>query len=289
MNRPDIATGIYLRKVLLATDFSQCSHAARPYALSIASKYGSHLLVVHVVSHPPAEPHAPRNEMLQGGAKQNAMEAVQDFVAQLEGFPHEVLIGKGNVWKELSEIIDTNRIDLVVIGARGQGHCGKVDLGSTARQALRYAPCAVLTVSPNASLAPMSRPEIREVLYPTDLELETPAAAAYAISLASRYQAHLSLLHATEEQNGTSSADFLTQRLCGSIPSAGLLHRPTAFVKYGPPVERILEAEHERGADLIVLGAKRMDRFSDAPSHLAWSGVERIVTQAHCPVLTICF
>jgi nucleotide-binding universal stress UspA family protein len=125
------------------------------------------------------------------------------------------------------------------------------------------------------------------VLYVTDLESETPA-AAYATSLASDFQAHLSLLHATEDQSGPSP-EVLAERACASVPfDAGLPRRPTAFVKYGSPVERILEAEHERGANLIVLAARRADQFSDAPAYLAWSGIERIVTQAHCPVLTVC-
>jgi nucleotide-binding universal stress UspA family protein len=286
MNRPDVATRIWFRKVLLATDLSKCSHAALPYAVSLANKYDSQLLVAHVVPQPPAESQAALEEMLDE-AERSAIEAVRDFAAVLDGCP-EVLIRSGNVWKELSEIIDTNRIDLVVIGTHGQGNCGKVDLGSTARQALRHAPCPVLTAGPDVSLDPTSRREIREVLYPADLEPETLAAAPYAISLACEYQAHLSLLHATERQNGTSSADFWTERLSDLIPwGGGLLHRPTAFVKYGPPVERILEAEHERGADLIVLGVKRTDRFSDEPTPLPWSGVERIVTEAHCAVLTI--
>jgi nucleotide-binding universal stress UspA family protein len=280
---------ICLSTVLLATDFSKCSRAALPYAVSIANQYDSHLLVAHVVPHPPRESHAPWDGMLEEMAEHRASDAVRDFLGQMGGFPHEVLIRMGNAWTELSEIIDTNRVDLMVIGTCGQSNYGNAGLGSTGRQALRHAPCAVLTVGSSVSLDPMSRPEIREVLCPFDLEAETSAATAYAISLASEYRAHLSLLHAAEKQNDASAADVLTQCMCGSILcGGGLLHRPTAFVKYGPSVERILEAEHERGADLIVLGSRGTDRFSGAPAYLAWSGVERIVTEAHCPVLTIC-
>jgi nucleotide-binding universal stress UspA family protein len=282
MNRPDVAARICLSKVLLATDFSRCSQAALPYAESIANRYGSHLLVAHVVPRQPVEPHAARDERHEGAA-----EAVRGFLGETEAFLHEVVVRSGDAWEELSEIISTNQIDLLAIGTRGQSNGGEIDLGSTARQALRHAPCPVLTVGPHVSRDPMNGPEIREVLYPADLEPETSAAAVYAVSLASEYRAHLSLLHAAQKQNG-ASPDSLTQRLYDSIScGGGLLHRPTAFVKYGPPVERILEAEHERGADLIVLGAQRTDRFSEAPAYLAWSAVERIVTQAHCPVLTI--
>jgi nucleotide-binding universal stress UspA family protein len=288
MNRPLAATKIYLSKILLATDFSYCSHAALPYAVSIAKQYGSQLLVAHVATEQSAELRASEDEIFRQTGKHAAVETVREFAAQLDGCRHELLIRRGSVWTELSEIIGTNRIDLMVIGTCGKGDSGKTDLGSTARQALRHSPCPVFTVGPNVALDTTSTPEIREVLYPTKLEPEAHAAEAYAVSLASKYQAHLSVLHATEKQNGTS-AGLEVQRLYGATPyDIGLLRRPTTFVKYGPPVERILEAEHERGADLIVLGANRADEFSDVPSYLAGAGVEKIVTRAHCPVLTIC-
>ena len=146
MNRPDVATRTWFGKVLVATDFSKCSHAALPYAVSLANKYGSQLLVAHVVPQPPAKSQAALEKLLEE-AERGATEAVRDFATLLDRCP-EVLIRSGNVWKELSEIIDTNRIDLVVIGTQGQSNCGKVDLGSTARHVLRHASCPVLTVGP---------------------------------------------------------------------------------------------------------------------------------------------
>jgi nucleotide-binding universal stress UspA family protein len=288
MNRPFVATGIHLSRILLAADFSYCSCAALPYAVSIAKHYGSDLLVAHVATKQSAETRAPEDVVFRETGEHPAVAAVRELEEQLDGCPHEFLIRRGIVWTELSEILIANRIDLMVMGTRGRSDPGKTHLGSTARQSLRHSPCPVLTVGHSVFWEPMATPEIRELLYPTKLEPEAHVAEAYAISLASKYQAHLSVLHAAEKQNGRS-ADLLLHRVHGGIPCGiVLLRRPTAFVKYGPPVERILEAEHERGADLIVLGASRADRVSDAPLHLAGAGVERIVTRAHCPVLTIC-
>jgi nucleotide-binding universal stress UspA family protein len=224
--------------------------------------------------------------MFADAAEHRAITAVRDVIPPLPECPHEVLLRRGEVWPELAAVIEARRIEMVVLGKSGEGNGRKADLGSTARQALRHAPCPVLTVGSHASADFLSRPEVREVLCLTELEPGVPAAAAYAISLASKYQAHLSLLHAAAKRNGTPP-ELLMQRFCGSISCAGLLHRPTAFLKYGPPVERILEAEHERGADLIVLGLQRVNRFTDARAGLGLSGVERIVAKAHCPVLTI--
>ena len=42
--------GISLKNILFATDFSEASQAALPYAAAIARRYDSQLHVVHVIS-----------------------------------------------------------------------------------------------------------------------------------------------------------------------------------------------------------------------------------------------
>jgi nucleotide-binding universal stress UspA family protein len=106
--------------------------------------------------------------------------------------------------------------------------------------------------------------------------------------LAEENQAQLSLLHVIESRKEESSADSFAHRLYSLVPyRVSLLCRPTAFIKYGPAAEGILEAEHERGADLIILGVKHAGRFPAASTHSPWPKAHRIVAHADCPVLTI--
>ena len=42
--------GISLRNILFATDFSEVSHAALPYAAAIARRYDSQLHIAHITS-----------------------------------------------------------------------------------------------------------------------------------------------------------------------------------------------------------------------------------------------
>lgn len=210
-----------------------------------------------------------------------------EVVAQMYGTPHEVLLRRGDVWSTLSELIEAHQVDLAVIGTHGRSSLAKVFLGSVANQILRQAPCSVLTVGPNVSTNPKSIAAIHRILYATDFTPDSLAAAPYAISLAEENQAQLSLLHVVENREENSSTDLFTHRLYDLVSyKAGLLCRPTAFIKYGPAAEAILEAEHERGADLIVLGGKRAD-CPAASTHSPWPRAHKIVAHAHCPVLTI--
>jgi nucleotide-binding universal stress UspA family protein len=69
---------------------------------------------------------------------------------QLQGVEHEVVIGEGNLWEVLSNVIQQKEIDLVVVGTRGRTGFGKTLLGSVAEQILRQSPCPVLTVGPQS-------------------------------------------------------------------------------------------------------------------------------------------
>src|SRR6202035_1386816 len=121
-------------------------------------------------------------------------EHAQLLNAQLADVNHEVMIGQGNIWGEVSKSIEEKKIDLIVPGTRGRTGLEKALLGSVAEQILRQAPCPVLTVGPHVTLQPENAAKIHEILYATDLAVDFPVAAPYAISLAQENQAHLTLL-----------------------------------------------------------------------------------------------
>jgi len=287
LKRVEPSARVSFKNILVPTDFSECSYAALSYALSIAQKCGSKLFVAHVISCPLPAPRGSRDIRLER-AEKDAQRAMGEFLVQMHGTPHEVLVRRGDVWSTLSELIEAHEIDLAVIGTHGHSGLAKVFLGSVAEQIFRQAPCPVLTVGPNVSTDPKSIAVIHRILYATDFTPESLAAAPYAISMAEENQAQLSLVHVIESQKENSSADLFAHRLYALVPyRAGLLCRPTAFIKYGPAAKAILEAERERGAELIVLGVKRADRFPAASTHSPWPKAHRIVAHAHCPVLTI--
>ena len=60
--------------------------------------------------------------------------------------------------------------------------------------------------------------------------------------------------------------------------------KPQPLAVVGMPAEKILEIANDIGADLIVLGARR---FSGAATHLSTATAHKVVSQAHCPVLTV--
>ncbi len=281
---------VSLENVLFATDFSKHSNDALPFVVSIARKYGSTVFAAHVHSFSPLGGLPPTVE-LQSVAAQAMKEAranMQGLEAPLSGIPHEFIVRKGDIWDELSSIVETKGIDLIVVGTHGRAGASKLLMGSVAERILRQAPCPVLTVGPNVSGEPGSIADIHTILYPTDFSTESMAAFPYAVSLAQEDQARLYLLHVLPEPVDESQETALHARVRALVPpEAKLWCEPKAYVETGDPAQVILDLADELAVDLIVLGVKHVSRFAGTRTHLGMATAYKIVRQAICPVLTV--
>lgn len=303
---------ISVKNILFATDFSEASEAALPYAVAISRRYGSQLHLAHVMS--PAsyivasEPMGPITiESLHEATCADAHQRMDKLVSHLKTVPHHTYIREGEVWDNLSKIIRTREIDLIIVGTHGRTGVGKLVLGSKAEEILRQAPCPVLTVGPKisgrASLAAVEGKgeeatsgeiSIRQIVYATDFSPESLAAASFATSLAEEFQAKLTMLHVIEKYSDRGRRprpiDLTLQRLERLVPDeARLWCSPRCSVQIGPPADCILREALDSRADLIVLGVRAAAGHLGAATHLPWAKAHKVIAGAHCPVLTIPF
>jgi nucleotide-binding universal stress UspA family protein len=257
-------TRITLKNILFATDFSAASDAAAPTAIQIARRYGAKVYGVHVNRFDDYMAAAPEAwAAMADAAEKETKEDAARLNEQLQCIEHEVVIGEGNIWEVVSNLIKEKEIDLIVLGTRGRTGIGKTILGSVAEQILRQAPCPVLTVGPHVNLWSEEYAKMHEILYATDLTTDTPIAAPYAISLAQENQANLVLLHAIEDRQAGDLVDSpvlvdLKERKLQQLVTeqAGLWCEPTYIVEQGAAAEKILDVAKRRHTDLIVLGAR---------------------------------
>ena len=285
-------TGIALKNILFATDFSAASDAAAPIAIQIARHYGAKVYGVHVNRFDDYTAAAPNAwAAMAEAAEKETKEDAGRLNEQFQGIEHEAVIGEGNIWEVVSNLIKEKEIDLVVLGTRGRTGLGRALLGSVAEQILRQAPCPVLTVGPHVNLWSDEYAKMREILYATDLAADFPTAAPHAVSLAQENQAHLVLLHVIEDAKAGDLVDSpevvdVKERKLQQLVAeqAGLWCDPTYIVEQGPAAEKILDVAKRRHTDLIVLGARPAKGLA---THLNIGTVHKVVSQATCPVLTI--
>ncbi len=289
---------IALKNILFATDFSPCSNAALPYALSAARRYGATLHATHVMP-TKAELILMSPESWPTVADQDD-EIRQSYIDQLEKqlqeVPHSVLTPRGSVANALAQIIEEREIDLLVLGTHGRAGVGKLFLGSVAEEIFRRAVCPVLSVGPHVSRPPNGEIQFQHILFATDFSADSLAALPFAVSLAEEDQAQLALLHVVEHPAaGITDLEHVKAHVMRSLkelvpPEAEPWCHTECLLEFGrqfaPPAERILEVAGNRAADLIVLGVRKVRGKLGLATHLASTTAE-ILTQASCPVLTV--
>jgi nucleotide-binding universal stress UspA family protein len=276
--------------ILFATDFSRQSAFVLEYVLAIARKWGSKVYAVHVMPEPVGLTTSTRE-----GLRAVGVQPKSEIPVELEGLkktlstiPHEVLYPRGDIWFELSKIVEANKIDLIVAGTHGRGGVAKFLMGSVAEKIFRRASCPVLTVGPAVSGEPESVVDLHEVLFATDLSAVSMAALPYAISLAQENNARLYILHVMENPVTVGDENVLKERLRSFVPQeAKLTSPPKVIIEFGPPAQRILAVAEGLGVDLIVLGARRTPMYFEASGHLSLATAYSVVSQAICPVLTV--
>jgi nucleotide-binding universal stress UspA family protein len=141
-----------IRRVLFATDFSEGSSHALPYALDIAKQYGAKLFLVHVIYDVAKSaawyvPHVSIDEIyhdMEKSARIELEKSYSDDMAGMKDVEHVVL--KGIPYEEITKFAGDNKIDLVVLGTHGRRGIDRMLFGSTAEQVVRNAPCPVLSV-----------------------------------------------------------------------------------------------------------------------------------------------
>jgi nucleotide-binding universal stress UspA family protein len=295
MKALDTRTRIQLQNILFLTDFSAAADAAIPYAAEVAKRFGAKLFALHMrtpVVNPMTEPATWAG--LEEAAEAEATNQRETLRKSFPGLEPQVLIEEGNLYATVLDVIEKNKIDLIVLGTSGRTGVAKFFLGSIAEEILRQAPCPVFTVGPYTPGKPLGNGKINEIVYATDFSPESVSAAAHAISLAQEFQAHLTLMHVIANE---APGDLLLpgelvkateQHLRNLVPAeAELWFEPRFVVEQGSPAEKILEVARHRDADLIVLGTHKPSGFPGAATHLPIATAHKVVSHAPCPVLTV--
>ena len=286
-------TGI-IDNVLFATDFSPATESAFSYAVGIAERYQAKLYVVHVIN-------LESFDLLESQSARTLIKEAHDVadrkMAQLLDPLHlqreryEAIVAEGEISEALTNMIQLHHIDLAVLGTHGRRAFKKLLLGSIAEEIFRTAPCPVLTVGPKTASA-TAKSGLRHILYPMEFAPDTSKAAQYAVSLAERYTATLTVMNVRENMDASDSTveEFpqpFKRWLNENVPQDAALHNRIRFERgFGPVADSLLDFVVKANVDLIVISIRDLDPVMAA--HLPTSDTtHQLVSRAPCPVLTI--
>ena len=145
---------VEIKKILFPCDFTENSIKILPYVLSVSEKFNSMIYLLHVaqdllkwggfyIPHPSLNLF--QKELLESAEK--AMEKICE--EQLEGCPNfQRRIVSGEPAVEILKTIESEGIDLVVMGTHGRKGLEHTVFGSVAENVVKKSPVPVLVVNP---------------------------------------------------------------------------------------------------------------------------------------------
>ena len=146
---------VEIKRILFPIDFTQNSSKILPYVLSVSDKYDAMIYLLHVVEDlvkwgggsyiPHISLDKYQDEALKGAEK--ALDRV--CKEQLESCPNfQKKILSGDPAQEILRTIESEGIDLVVMGTHGSKGLEHVIFGSVAENVVKKSAVPVLTINP---------------------------------------------------------------------------------------------------------------------------------------------
>ncbi|HLX61541.1 MAG TPA: universal stress protein [Planctomycetota bacterium] len=149
---------IEFKNILLTTDLSSNSEAARPYAVALAKKYGATLHLLHVFEdagyyHDAGMgenvPFAPlewiENAQLE---RKKRLDALAASIEKEDGVKSDDVMRIGLAAREIIAHAQETKADCIVIATHGHTGLAHFIFGSVAEKVVRTSPCPVMTVRP---------------------------------------------------------------------------------------------------------------------------------------------
>ena len=138
--------------ILFATDFSESSDYAFRYALSLAKKFNSRLLIIHIINEPvdlrgfyvPHISFEKLEEEIEEGARKMMEKFCRTHLRDYDNY--ESFIIPGIPFDEIIKKASEESADLIVLGTHGRTGLDHVLFGSTAEKVVRKSPIPVMTI-----------------------------------------------------------------------------------------------------------------------------------------------
>lgn len=146
-----------LRTILVPTDFSPASQQALTWAVELAARWSSRVVLLHDL--PPWDDPVRMQAAgvrigdfeasLRADAEAQAQELLSKTDQQGVTIQTCILVGLPNT--TICHVAEQEQADLIIMSSHGRTGLAHVFLGSVAENTVRYAPCPVLVVRPDQS------------------------------------------------------------------------------------------------------------------------------------------
>ena len=281
-----------LRSILFATDFRPASRAVVGVAYRLASSFGSHVTLLHVLEPPPLA----RPALLQLN-REHAAEQLRELAGQLTSqrvVLDETAIAVGHPVDVITRKADEIGAEMILIGAGERNQLDHFALGPNAGAIMQHTTKPVLAVRPGEPAA-----QFRRILCPVDMSPASTRGLLNAIRLTRTFGGHLLILTVVPSPNwfelvveakSMAEAKAEHDRDWRASFNQFLLTAPLGDVSWaketrtGTPPQEIIAAAATHQSDLIVMGSTGRTGLARV---LMGSVTRRVIQQLPCSLLTV--
>lgn len=187
-------TGSIMFTILFPTDFSAPAAHALQYAVALAEKITAKVVLFHAVPVPLQDPNTffKPAEIYSKDESQTKLEALKAQVAAR--VPCDTVLKVGYSVTELTDYMEENFVDIVMLGTRGAGNTPDTLVGSTTDGLIQKTKRPVLVIPAGASFVPPGR-----IVLAADLKETNRTSLDSLIALARLFKAEVLVVNVTSD------------------------------------------------------------------------------------------
>lgn len=274
--------------ILFPVDFSDRSHAAAPFVLSMAQRCKARVTLLHALPTPPpiyGAMNAVFPETIDyTETRQILLKRLEEFAAeQLPKVDVMCLVEVSDAASAIMDYSASGGVDLIAMPTHGYGTFRRLLLGSVTAKILHDSAIPVWTAAHAPEPSHRAHPHPRHIVVALDLRPESRATMASALELAQQAGATLEVLHVAAE--GETATDAAERRVHLVVEEAAREqsvaveetgHDATDLVLTGGSIaDQVRDMAIRKRADLVIIGRGR--NVNAYP----------IIREAPCPVLSV--
>lgn len=253
-----------METIICPTDFSPCAINALEYANDVALHLRSRLILFHSIyslDTPYTIPYGglgvgveylpPTQDMAYETLQKEKLAAMKKTLKIHHpggATQYEMRIKYGLIKETLTELVQEEHADLVVLGTKGSYGIDELLAGSISSIVLEKASCPVMIIPGTAPYKP-----IRRMVFATDLAGEPYADVNFVLKLAGIFDAEILFLHILTEEGVRAREGAQTEmnKLYKTLPYDNV----SFHVNHNPDIIKgINQFTHQHQADILVMG-----------------------------------
>ena len=271
-----------MHPIIVAVDFSNTSIHALEYAIVLANRFKSDIILIWVDKLDSAEAIYPdSSNNVRNEAKKRFDELIEQYGKLLEkGLKIDYKLRKGKIYHEVDGMARTLGASMIVAGAHGISGYEEFWIGSNAFKIVTYASCPIITIRNDFPILD----KIDNILVPIDSSVETlqklPVIATLAllftstVHLVATQYSQLKSIQRLAMKNADAASHYLKKNNVNSLMDELVSHDIT---------KAVIDYATELDADLIGI----MTEQETPVNILLGPHAQRLINQSAVPVLSV--